>query len=79
MQACGAADRLPERWLAVSLPTADLKLPDFGPVSQRLRARFGFDGYKAKDATGLAGMATRRDGLMARAAAVIEELGELVA
>ena len=65
-------------WLAVSLPTADLKLPDFGPVSLRLRARFGFDGYKAKDATGLAGMATRRDGLWLGPAAVIEgELGEL--
>ncbi len=65
-------------WLAVSLPSVDLKLPSLGPIQLRLRTRFGFDGYKAKDATGLAGMAERKNGLWLGPAAVWGgEWGEL--
>ncbi len=37
------------RWVSVALPTVDVKLGHTGPVSWRLRTRFGFDGYQAKD------------------------------
>jgi outer membrane protein len=65
-------------WLAVSLPTVDLKLPSLGPISFRLRTRIGFEGYEAKDATGLVGMAERKNGLWLGPTAVWGgELGEL--
>ncbi|KQW51745.1 MULTISPECIES: MipA/OmpV family protein [unclassified Roseateles] len=57
------------KWVAVALPTLDLKLGNTGPVSYRLRTRFGFDGYKAKDSDFLSGMERRKESLWLGAAA----------
>lgn len=49
------------RWVDVRGPAVDLKLPSPGPVSFRLRGRYGFsDGYEASDSPYLAGMAERK-------------------
>lgn len=51
------------RWISVAGPGLDLKLlPETGPWSLRLRARYGFDGYEAEDSPHLAGMAERKGG-----------------
>jgi outer membrane protein len=67
------------RWVSVALPTVDLKLGHTGPVSWRLRTRFGFDGYQAKDSAFLAGMARRKESLWLGSAAIWDAgpLGEL--
>jgi MipA family protein len=67
------------QWVAVALPTIDLKLGSTGPVSYRLRTRLGFDGYKAKDSDFLRGMERRKESLWMGAAAIWDggELGEL--
>lgn len=65
-------------WVSVALPTLDLKLARFGDVSLRLRSRFGFEGYAAKDSSYLAGMDKRKGSLWLGAAAVWDSpLGEL--
>ena len=67
------------KWVSVALPTLDAKLGSTGPVSWRLRTRFGFDGYKAKDSPFLAGMERRKESLWVGGAAIWDggELGEL--
>jgi len=57
------------RWIQIAGPGVDLKLPSLGPVGLRLRSRFGFDGYEAKDSTWLAGMRERKSSLWLGAAA----------
>lgn len=47
------------RHISVAGPRIDYKLPLGGPLSWRLRARYGFDGYEAGDSPVLAGMAER--------------------
>jgi MipA family protein len=65
-------------WVSVALPTVDVKLARVGDVSLRLRSRFGFEGYEAKDSAWLAGMAERKGSLWLGAAAVLDSpLGEL--
>lgn len=59
-------------WVSVAGPTLDLKLPDAGPLQFRLRTRYGFDGYKAKDAPELSGMARRKGSLWVGAAVLWE-------
>lgn len=67
-------------WVSIALPTADVKLGNTGPISWRLRTRFGFDGYKAKDSAYLAGMKRRKESLWLGSAAIWDsELGELSA
>lgn len=64
-------------WLSVAGPGLDVKLPALGPLQLRLRARYAFDGYKAKDAPALAGMARRKASPWVGAAAIWETgLGE---
>lgn len=59
------------RWLQVYGIGADLKLPSFGPVSFRLRTRYGLsDGYEGSDSAALEGMADRNPRLWFGAAAV---------
>ncbi|WP_306394544.1 MipA/OmpV family protein [Telluria beijingensis] len=41
----------------------DYKLPSYGPLQFRLRARYANDGYEAKDSPYLAGMEERKGGL----------------
>jgi len=51
-------------WISVAGPGLDLKLlPETGPWSLRLRSRYGFEGYEAKDSPQLAGMAERKGGV----------------
>lgn len=65
-------------WVSVALPTVDFKLTRLGDVSLRLRSRFGFEGYEAKDSAYLAGMDKRKGSLWLGAAAVWDSpLGEL--
>ncbi|WP_457420939.1 MipA/OmpV family protein [Roseateles sp. P5_E7] len=66
------------KWVSVALPTIDVKLGSTGPVSWRLRTRFGFDGYKAKDSDFLRGMDRRKEGLWLGGAAIWDTgMGEL--
>lgn len=59
------------RWLHVYGLGADLKLPSLGPVSFRLRTRYGLsDGYEASDSAALAGMADRNARLWFGGAAI---------
>lgn len=51
------------KWVAVGLPTADVKLFSTDAVSIRLRARYAGDGYEAGDAPVLAGMEERKGSL----------------
>ena len=47
-------------WLSYAGTTADIKFPNVGSISFRLRARYGFgDGYDASDSSALSGMADR--------------------
>lgn len=65
-------------WVSVALPTVDVKLGSTGPVSWRLRTRFGFDGYKAKDSDDLRGMERRKESLWLGGAAIWESgFGEI--
>lgn len=65
-------------WVSIAVPTLDLKLGRTGPVSYRLRTRFGFDGYKAKDSDFLRGMDRRKQGLWLGGAAIWDTgVGEL--
>ncbi len=57
------------RWIHIAGPGVDFKLPSAGPVGLRLRSRFGFDGYEAKDSPWLAGMHERKGSLWLGAAA----------
>ncbi|CAN7277893.1 MipA/OmpV family protein [Acidovorax sp. Leaf78] len=57
------------RWISVAGPGVDIKLPSVGPVGLRLRSRFGFEGYEAKDSPFLAGMQERKSSLWLGAAA----------
>lgn len=57
------------RWIHIAGPGVDLKLPSAGPVGLRLRSRFGFEGYEAKDSPWLAGMQERKGSLWLGAAA----------
>ena len=50
-------------WRSVALPTASVKLGEFGPVALRLRTRYGFEGYEADDSPDLVGMAERKGSL----------------
>lgn len=50
-------------WVSVALPSVDIKLGQAGPVSFRLRTRYGFDGYKPKDSDYFSGMERRKDSL----------------
>lgn len=58
-----------DRWISIAGPGVDFKLPSVGPVGLRLRSRFGFEGYEAKDSPGLAGMHERKGSLWLGAAA----------
>lgn len=59
------------RWLHVYGLGADLKLPSVGPVSFRLRTRYGLsDGYEASDSGALEGMADRNARLWFGGAAI---------
>ncbi|WP_083492597.1 MipA/OmpV family protein [Cupriavidus sp. HPC(L)] len=59
------------RWVHVFGLTADLKLPSLGPVSFRLRTRYGLsDGYEASDSGALEGMADRNARLWFGGAAI---------
>jgi outer membrane protein len=65
-------------WVSVAVPTLDLKLGSTGDIKYRLRTRFGFDGYKAKDSDFLRGMDRRKEGLWLGAAAIWDTgMGEL--
>jgi outer membrane scaffolding protein for murein synthesis (MipA/OmpV family) len=65
-------------WVSVALPSVDVKLTEAGPVALRLRARYGFDGYKASDSDFLAGMERRKGSLWLGPAAIWDTgLGEL--
>lgn len=57
------------RWISIMGPGVDFKLPAAGPLDLRLRSRFGFDGYEAKDSPHLAGMGERKGSLWLGAAA----------
>ena len=57
------------RWISIAGPGVDFKLPSAGPVGLRLRSRFGFEGYEAKDSPWLAGMQERKSSLWLGAAA----------
>ncbi len=48
------------RWVSVTGPELDVKLPSAGPVAFRLRVRYALDGYEADDAPALDGMAERK-------------------
>jgi len=48
----------------------DYKLPSYGPLQFRLRARYANDGYEAKDSPYLAGMEERKGGLWLGGAAI---------
>jgi len=66
------------RWISAALPTVDLKLGSTGPLSYRLRTRFSFEGYKAKDSDFLLGMERRKESLWVGAAAIWEsDIGEV--
>ena len=72
------------RWISIMGPGVDFKLPSAGPVDLRLRSRFGFEGYEAKDSPHLAGMAERKGSLWLGAAAtwhtrVVDLSAELLA
>lgn len=58
------------KWISVFGPSLDLKLPQAGPVSFRLRARYSGDGYEAGDAPSLNGMEERKDGFWLGGAAI---------
>ncbi|MBV7427943.1 MULTISPECIES: MipA/OmpV family protein [unclassified Acidovorax] len=57
------------RWVHIAGPGVDVKLPPAGPVGLRLRSRFGFEGYEAKDSPFLTGMQERKGSLWLGAAA----------
>jgi outer membrane protein len=57
------------KYVRVAGPGLDLKLPDAGPVSLSLRARYADEGYAEDDAPGLAGMASRHGGVWLGASA----------
>ncbi len=72
------------RWISITGPGVDFKLPSAGPLDLRLRSRFGFEGYEAKDSHHLAGMAERKGTLWLGAAAtwhtgVVDLSAELLA
>lgn len=52
-------------WLRVYGPGADLKIVSTEPMSIALRARYGFEGYKADDSPYLAGMEKRKNSVWA--------------
>jgi outer membrane protein len=58
------------RWVSLFGPGIDLKLPNAGPVSFRLRARYSGEGYEADDSPFLAGMDKRKDGFWLGGAAI---------
>jgi len=51
------------KYLSVFGARIDYKLPSYGPLQFRLRARYANDGYEAKDSPYLAGMEERKGGL----------------
>jgi len=57
------------RYVRVMGPGLDLKLPDAGPVSFALRARYSGEGYAEDDSPLLAGMGSRHGGLWLGASA----------
>ncbi len=72
------------RWISIMGPGVDFKLPSAGPLDLRLRSRFGFEGYEAKDSPHLAGMGERKGSLWLGAAAtwhagVVDLSAELLA
>ncbi|CAN7581507.1 MipA/OmpV family protein [Acidovorax sp. LjRoot74] len=72
------------RWISIMGPGVDFKLPAAGPLDLRLRSRFGFEGYEAKDSPHLAGMAERKGSLWLGAVAtwhtgVVDLSAELLA
>lgn len=58
------------RYLSVFGARIDYKLPSYGPLQFRLRARYANDGYEAKDSPYLAGMEERKGGLWLGGAAI---------
>jgi len=48
------------RWISISGPSIDFKLPSPGPVSFALRAKYSRDGYEASDSPALFGMTERK-------------------
>ena len=58
------------RHISIFGATLDYKLPQAGPFSFRLRARYSGDGYEAKDSPFLAGMEERKGGLWLGGAAI---------
>lgn len=58
------------RHLSVFGARIDYKLPSYGPLQFRLRARYANDGYEAKDSPYLAGMEERKGGLWLGGAAI---------
>jgi outer membrane scaffolding protein for murein synthesis (MipA/OmpV family) len=57
------------QYVRVMGPSVDLKLPDAGPVSFALRARYSGDGYAEDDSPTLAGMGSRHGGVWLGASA----------
>lgn len=57
------------QYVRVMGPGVDLRLPDAGPVSLSLRARYSEEGYAEDDAPNLAGMASRHGGVWLGASA----------
>ena len=57
------------RYVRLIGPGIDLKLPDAGPVSFALRARYSGEGYAEDDSPTLAGMASRHGGVWLGASA----------
>jgi len=58
------------RHLSVFGARIDYKLPSYGPLQFRLRARYANDGYEAKDSPYLTGMEERKGGLWLGGAAI---------
>jgi outer membrane protein len=58
------------KWVSLSVPTLDLKLPSAGPVEFRLRARYANDGYDSGDSSYLSGMDKRKNSVWVGGAAI---------
>jgi outer membrane scaffolding protein for murein synthesis (MipA/OmpV family) len=58
------------KWVSLSGPSFDVKLPSAGPFAFRLRARYSNDGYEADDSSYLTGMDKRKNSFWVGGAAI---------